>query len=174
MNKKQKLRTLAGAIFILVLLTMNLIVFTVTASSYRSSASNEIYEGNSASKENDKVIVKNINSWQHPIKEFFKDSTLEKVELLYKETYPIFYVKENSLTEEDVVRKYTSGTYLSMLEANGYWDFEIRTLDNKWVKIKGDKKEKKLIDIVYEGKTIDLKELSLVDKAVGEINNKKE
>ena len=51
---------------------------------------------------------------------------------------------------------YTSGTYSAMLEANGYWDFESRSLDNKWVKIKGDKKQK-IIEIVFEGKVVDLR-----------------
>lgn len=168
MNREQNLKNLKRALFIIVLLTTNLIVFTITAFSYRNKTSNaKIHNNDKGGMENDKVIVKNISSWRHPIKKYFKDSTLIKVELLYKRTYPIFYIDDNTLSEEDVAKNYTSDLYASMLEANGYWDFEIRTLDNKWVKVKGDKKEKKLIEIVFDGKSIDL---SQYEKTVAESN----
>lgn len=183
MIRKRKLKMLIGAIFILMLLSTNLIIFIITASNYKYNTNEGVNVSNSEndakgdvksdlasdtkSDSKDKVVVKNINNWQHPIKEHFKNPTLLKVELLYNKTYPIFYVNEKTLTEEEVVKKYSSGLYSSMLEANGYWDFEIRSLDNKWVKIKGDKNQKKVIDIVFEGKTINLADKSIAKKTEG-------
>ncbi|NLP27313.1 MAG: hypothetical protein GX370_00800 [Clostridia bacterium] len=164
MVSKEKNRRLKGILYMLLFVTANLLVFTITTYTYRKGASDKVPKETSESKEKDKVTIENIKDWQHPIKGYFKKHTLAKVELLNKETYPIFYVNKSSLKEEEIVEDYTSGTYSAMLEANGYWDFEIRSLDNKWVKIKGDKKQKKIIEIVFEGKVVDLKGVSLSGK----------
>jgi hypothetical protein len=103
-------------------------------------------------KENITVIT-DIVSWEHPIKEYFYDLTKIEME---NSTYPIFYLARNTFSKEVIINEFLDGTYNDMLSANGYWDFQIRTQDGMFLKIKGDKHKKDIISIILNGDPIDL------------------
>lgn len=102
---------------------------------------------------NEPIIITDINNWNHPIKTFFNDWQLAKVELINEGTYPIFYLKDN-LSKEDIIDNDLNGGFQKMLAANGYWDFEIRYRDSLSIKVKGDKSSHSISKIILNNDSL--------------------
>jgi hypothetical protein len=95
---------------------------------------------------NDKVIITNIGTWQHPTKEVFIENgcTVIKVELIKNKTYPIFYVKHDAF--HDI---YNYPLLKEVALKNGFWDFEI--IDSMgFVEVYCDRSRKKLTKSVSD------------------------
>lgn len=105
-------------------------------------------------KASDKEVITDIKNWNHPVKIILNDYynfILYKVELLNNKTYPIFYMNF-PLNLNKSSEFYLRDLFISIAEANGYWDYEIkdvnRTLD---IKVSCDTKSKKVININFNG-----------------------
>lgn len=105
---------------------------------------------------NNTQTITDIENWNHPIEKVFHKKELLKIELVKQKTYPIFYVNHPIISKEKVINYYLDGTYLSMLKENGFWDFEIRGIDQKSIIIKGDKKTKTISEIFLDDEKIDI------------------
>ncbi|WFD11264.1 hypothetical protein [Tepidibacter hydrothermalis] len=114
--------------------------------------------GNSDEKisSNNTQTIIDIENWNHSIKKFFYKGELLKIELTKQKTYPIFYVNHATVSKDKVINYYLDGTYLSMLKDNGFWNFEIRGIDQKSIRIIGDKEGKCISKIFLDDEQIDI------------------
>ena len=97
--------------------------------------------------EETKTIINDILNWRHPVKRIFEEYqvTVDRVELLYKDTYPIFYVwlPKDLLTSE-------IKSFLVLIQdvanANAYWDYQIVDITRDIViKVQCSKSQKRII-----------------------------
>lgn len=130
----------------------------------------KVLEASNSIEIKDVIETTDMDKWEHPIKSLFNDTGLIKVEFLKQKTYPVFYVKQNTVNDQEIINNYLSGKYSSMLKENGYWDFEIKTMDNKAIKISGSKETKEIKAIMFENKTLSIekykKEVQMIMEAL--------
>ncbi|MTI71880.1 MAG: hypothetical protein FH751_16655 [Firmicutes bacterium] len=122
------------------------------------------------SAKKDIIVIEDIDNWNHPIKKYFNGENIRKVELLENKTYPIFYLKNETISEEKVINKYLQGVFSDMIKANGYWDFEVRYDDNSTIIFKVDRLNELLLTVELNDKEINFnkykKEYDLVFKTL--------
>ena len=97
--------------------------------------------------EETKTIIEDISNWRHPVKKIFEkyQVTVDRVELLDKDTYPIFYV----WFPKDLSTGEINGFLVliqDVAKANAYWDYQIVDIKREiLIKVQCSKSQKKII-----------------------------
>ena len=103
------------------------------------------------------VVITDIESWHHPVKDVLKKNSvlLSKVELKNNRKYAIFHVKfpydPQSSVNDALLRK----LYVAILDANGWWGYEMQDNEDQiTIKVTANKKNKRItVDVIPLGQS---------------------
>ncbi|BBH24353.1 hypothetical protein Back11_56980 [Paenibacillus baekrokdamisoli] len=98
-------------------------------SSLSEDSEDSSLSSDTVSSEKDFKTITDIASWEHPIKAYFENMGLTRVEFITKE-YPVFHV-DGFMDRTYTIDDYLSGKLEKMLKANGNWDFAIQTPEHQ-------------------------------------------
>lgn len=121
-------------------------------SSDSSNSKAESNKANASTDANGDYIIKDINSWNHPVKNILNRENIKinKVVLQNNKTYPIFYVTFSKELNTDN-KEYYGKLMKEIALANGYWNFEIVD-EGRNADIKVKCKDKKSVDSISYNK----------------------
>jgi hypothetical protein len=153
-----------GVQLFLVLTLMSCNVQSSNSSNNTSQqASKEILGASSSNNSDHKVLISDISSWNHPVKDVFNNYNIKicKIELLNNKKFPVFYIEFDPVYKlESQNAKYFDVLLKKVASANGYWNFKVIDEKNKIVfNVECDKGKKSVTGIICNGKKDLLKEM---------------